>query len=227
MIRFMTKGFLLLIVTVALLTAGLASCALPRKDVRPRSANTLSFNGGGGSFALSGMESEIVKQVNDLRMHPREWADYLAGLKPGPVDWIMRRDNPEAMGEAINFLKSMKPRPPLVVSKGLSLAAAALVKDHGPKGLTGHRGSDGKDAFYRMNSYGIWDEKAGENLYYGYSEPDKLVMALLTEGGSLGLEQRRNAFSDDFHFIGIACGPHNVYGTMCVMDFARKYNEVP
>jgi uncharacterized protein YkwD len=220
------KRFVVTVIFI-LLAAGLASCTLPGKKVRESSPSALSYSEGNGSFALSGMESEVAKQVNDLRMHPREWADYLAGLKPGPVDWIMRRDNPEAMGEAINFLKSMKPRPPLAVSKGLSLAAAALVKDHGPKGLTGHRGSDGKDAFYRMNSYGFWDEKAGENLYYGYNEPDKLIMALLTEGGSQGLEQRRNVFSDDFHYIGIACGAHNVYGTMCVMDFARKYSEVP
>jgi hypothetical protein len=213
-------------VTFVLLAVGLASCTLPVKKVREISPSPLSYNGGTESFALSGMESEVAKQVNDLRMHPREWADYLAGLKPGPMDWIMRRDNPEGLSEAVNFLKSVKPRTPLVVSKGLSLAAAALVKDHGPKGLTGHRGSDGKDAYYRMNSYGIWDEKAGENLYYGYNNADKLIMAVLTEGGSLGLEQRRNVFSDDFHFIGIACGPHNVYGTMCIMDFAKTYVEM-
>ena len=211
-----------------LLAVGLISCIIPAKNIRPPSpGNTLSYNGGAGGFTLSGMENDVVKRVNDLRAHPKEWADYLAGLKPGPVDWIMRRDNPEGVSEAVAFLKSMKPRPPFAVSKGLCLAAASLVKDHGPKGLTGHRGSDGKDAFYRMNSYGIWDEKAGENLYYGYKDADGLIVALLTEGGSTGWEQRKNIFSDDFQFIGIACGPHNVYGTMCVMDFARKYTEMP
>jgi hypothetical protein len=214
-------------VILALLAASLASCALPGKKTKEVSVNTLSYNGGAGSFALSGMENEVAKQVNDIRMHPGEWADYLAGLKPGPVDWLMRRDNPEAISEAVNFLKGMKPRPPLAVSKGLSLAAAALVKDHGPKGLTGHRGSDGRDALYRMNSYGIWDEKAAENLYYGYNDANKLIVALLTEGGSQGWEQRKNIFSDEFHFMGIACGAHNVYGTMCVIDFAKKYTEVP
>ena len=143
------------------------------------------------------------------------------------MGWITRRENAEGLDEAIQFLKSIKPRPPFKVSRGLCLSAGALVRDHGPKGLTGHKGSEGNDAYYRMNSYGVWDGKAGENLYYGYRDPDKLIVAFLTEGGSQGWEQRNNIFSQDFHFVGIACGIHNVHGTICVIDFAQKYTEMP
>ncbi|MDR2018911.1 MAG: CAP domain-containing protein [Syntrophobacterales bacterium] len=204
-----------------LLTVSLASCALPAKKIAD---GILIYNEGIGNFTLTAMEDAAMRKLNDLRERPGEWADYLAGLKHGP---IMSRSNTEDTNDAILFLKKMNPRRPFTVSKGLCLAAAALVKDHGPKGLSGHRGSDGNNAFYRMNGYGLWDGKAGENLYYGHKDADRLIVALLTEGGSQGLEQRNNIFSEDFHFIGIACGAHKVYNTMCVINFAEKYTEMP
>ena len=36
---------------------------------------------------------------------------------------------------------------------------------------------------------------------------------------------RQNLLNPAWRYVGIACGPHTVYGTMCVMDFAASYRD--
>jgi uncharacterized protein YkwD len=214
--KIIVKRFAGLVICILAATA-LWSCAAPAKKVAGQTGYVAPVNGGAANFALSDMEKEAVRQLNDLRVNPKEWAAYLKTLKPGS----------DGTDEAALFLRNKTPLAPLKVSKGLCLAARDLVMDHGPKGLTGHKGSDGSTSFERIGRYGEWDGKAGENLYYGYKDPDRLMAALLTEGGSQGWEQRNNALSKDFKAMGISCGPHRVHRTMCVIDFAEIYTEAP
>ena len=58
--------------------------------------------------------------------------------------------------EAIAFLKKQKPVGALKNSAGLMKACRDHVLDQGPKGTTGHTGSDGSSPFVRMNRYGQW-----------------------------------------------------------------------
>jgi len=37
---------------------------------------------------------------------------------------------------------------------------------------------------------------------------------------------RKNIFSKDTNFIGVACGPHPEMGTICVIDFAEKIGKI-
>ncbi|HEY3276732.1 MAG TPA: CAP domain-containing protein [Syntrophorhabdaceae bacterium] len=207
-----TRSLALLVATL-LASAALWSCAGPVMRSAAPADNGLPLNEGARSVTLSDMERDVVRQINDLRANPKKRA---AGLKGG-----------EETEEAALFLNKITPLPPLKVSRGLCLAARELLIDHGPRGLTGHKGSDGSTSFVRMNKYGQWDGKAGENLYYGYGDAHRLMQAALTEGGSQGWEQRNNLVSPNFNVIGIACGPHHVYRTMCVIDFAESYLEMP
>lgn len=52
-------------------------------------------------------------------------------------------------------------------SKGLECAARDHVKDTGPKGVTGHTGTDGSSMSDRIERYGEWDVTVGENISYG------------------------------------------------------------
>jgi uncharacterized protein YkwD len=195
----------------------LFSCALPLPVRTGDPAYVPPLTEGSRNVALTDMEKEVVRLTNDLRTNPKKWASELRAQKGGG-------DQAE---EASLFLNDRAALKPLKVSKGLCLAARQLLTDHGPRGLTGHKGSDGSTSFIRMNNYGLWDGKAAENLYYGYSDADSLMTAAVTEGGSQGWEQRKNLLNPDFTAIGIACGPHNVYRTMCVIDFAEVYAEAP
>lgn len=50
------------------------------------------------------------------------------------------------------------------------------VTDHGPKNLTGHKGSDGSKPFERLGRYGHCPGLSGENLAYGDFEPIHIVL---------------------------------------------------
>ena len=213
------------LIIIFFVVALLLSCGVSKKTVRT-APEGVPLNEGVSRLSLSDMEKDVINRLNDLRAHPKEWADYLKGTKKGLFGIGLSSGNDEETAEAVLYLESRKPVPPLKLSRGLTLAAADLLKDHGPKGLTGHRASDGTVPADRMARYGYCEGKTGENLIYGYKDEDRLMKGILTEGGSRGWEQRNNVLSKDFNLVGIACGSHNVYGTMCVIDFAEKYEEM-
>lgn len=53
------------------------------------------------------------------------------------------------------------------MDKYLSKACADHINDLGPKGLTGHTGSDGSSVDQRIERYGEWGGKIGENISFG------------------------------------------------------------
>jgi hypothetical protein len=205
----------------------LSSCLSVPKMAEQGGEYAVPLNAGVRAVPLTGMEQEVVKQLNGVRSNPKGWAGHLRGINTGFLSQLYKGPTPEGLDEAVNFLENKTPLPPLKVSTGLCLAAADLRLDHGPKGLTGHRGSDGSRVLDRMSRHGQVEGKFAENLSYGYGDADRLAVALLTEGGSQGWDQRNNLFNKDFTVIGVSCGSHNVYGTMCVVDLAEGYTEMP
>ncbi len=224
------------IILLFLAVAGMWTCAAPlTKTVKTPSYDIPLNEGVTDSAFLTDTEREIVRQLNDLRTYPKAYADYLVSLrnKRGGVMEQMSRGGAEreqvmaGLDEAVQLLGRTERLPPFKVSRGLSLAAGDLVKDHGPRGLTGHKGSDGKSSLDRIKKYGSWEGQAGENVSYGYKDPEAVVVGMLIDGSMSGREQRKNLFNRNFVLIGVACGNHKVYGAMCVINFAQSYKENP
>jgi len=59
-----------------------------------------------------------------------------------------------------------------------------------------------------------------EDISYGYASPREVVLQLIVDSGVPGRGHRNNIFNPVFRQAGVACGPHRVYGAMCVVDFA-------
>jgi uncharacterized protein YkwD len=184
---------------------------------------------------LTLMERETFMYLNDVRTSPERYADHLRDLEERP-GWPTRPESkpPSArseertdMDETVLSLRNREPPPPFKVSKGLSFAARDLVQDLGPKGLTGHKGSDGSSPFERMNRYGQWEGKTVEILTYGYKEADELVTKMLSDRTPTGRADRESLFDKDYVIAGISCGTHKTYGTMCAIIFAQRYKENP
>jgi uncharacterized protein YkwD len=183
---------------------------------------------------LSPLENSVVREINTARMAPKDYAflleqskKYYDGklLKLPMQTPILTKEGVGAVVEAIRFLRSSKPLPPLNPSKGMSLGARDHVNDQGSSGSSQHRGSDGSQPRDRVNRYGTWEKRIGENMAYGSNKAGSIVMFLIIDDGVSNRGHRKNIFNPDFHVIGVACGHHPTYGTVCVITFAGGYKE--
>lgn len=180
------------------------------------------------------IELETVAELNLARTQPKQYAELLRAYRefirgnyferPGEITVVLN-EGVKAVDEAIAFLERQKPLPPLLLSKGLSLAAMDHAKDQGATGQTGHAGSDRSTMGQRIERYGTWQKTAGENIAYGAESARDVVIQLIVDDGVASRGHRANIFNANFLVVGIAFGSHPGYRTICVQDFAGGYTE--
>jgi uncharacterized protein YkwD len=185
-------------------------------------------------FFLSPLEVEVLNEINLARTNPEQYLSFLEGQRPlyhgkrferpGEIP-IITQEGVAALDEAINYLRSAKPVPPLDPSTGLSRAASDHAKEQGHTGAMGHKGTNKSDPWDRMNRYGTWQRRAAENIAYGSDKARDIVMQQVIDDGVHDRGHRTNLFDPDFHFVGIGCESHARYRNVCVIDFAEGYSE--
>jgi uncharacterized protein YkwD len=183
---------------------------------------------------LSSSEKAVVHEINLARTAPKNYASFLEQFKkyyhekliklPNETP-ILTKEGVEALMEATRFLRSTKPVPLLNLSKGMSLGAKDHVKDLGLSGSSQHRGSDRSQPWDRVNRYGIWQKVIGENISLGHDRARNIVMSLIIDDGVPHRGHRKNIFNSDFRVIGVACGEHPNYKTVCIITLAGGYIE--
>jgi uncharacterized protein YkwD len=193
---------------------------------QPRKAGNAKF--------LSPLENAVVYEINRARTAPKEYASlveqskkYYDGkvLKLPAETPILTKEGVGGVIEVIRYLRSVKPLPPLHPSKGMSSGARDHVTDQGSSGSSQHKGSDGSQPGDRVNRYGTWEKSIGENIAYGSDKARNIVMFLIIDDGVSSRGHRKNIFNPDFRIIGVACGHHPAYRTICVVTFAGGYKE--
>lgn len=189
----------------------------------------------GAAQALSPLETGLLRTLNRLRDNPagyipvlRQERQYYQGKiveVPGQPD-LITQEGVRPLDEAIRALQAIRsPRGRLTLSVGLSRAAAEHVRDMGRIGLLGHDGSDGSHFAVRLDRYGTWSGEIGEAIGYGPNNARDMITDLLIDDGVPDRGHRKNLLDPTWHYVGIACGPHARYGTMCVIDFAVNYRD--
>ena len=183
---------------------------------------------------LSPLEREVIHEINLAKTAPIDYASFLEQFKkyfhekliqlPNETP-ILTKEGVGALMEAIRFLRSAKPVPPLAPSKGMSLGAKDHVKNLGLSGDASHRGSDKSQPWDRVNRYGTWQKAIGENISFGHDKARYIVMSLIIDDGVPHRGHRKNIFNSDFRVMGVACGEHPHYKTVCVITFAGGYIE--
>lgn len=191
------------------------------------------FAGIAAAQTLSPLESGIFSEVGQLRANPRAWVDVLRAERPWfpghtPTtpyqDALTTEDAVHTLEEAIAAVDALSGALPRVeFSAALSRAALDHVRDTGSRGLTGHIGADGSSLRERVERYGKWSGHIGENIIYGISGSRDAVFEQLLDFGIQDRGHRRTLLNPVWHYVGIACGPHTLYRTMCVLDFASDY----
>jgi len=208
------------------------TCTLAVVPVTP--SHTAGTAGTEYAKYLSEHENEILREHNLARTDPaayakivEEWREYYRGRRrflPGrrPV-WT--NEGVEAVEEAMRFLLVQAPVPPLVASQGLSKAARDHVRDSGPNGGMGHIGSDESEPADRVNRYGKWYRRVGENITYGGYSARELIIRLIIDDGIEDRGHRRNIFNPQYRMAGVSFGDHRSYRTMCVITYAADFEE--
>lgn len=75
----------------------------------------------------------------------------------------------------------------------------------------------------RLERYGDWNGKIGENCDFGSSTGRDIVISLIVDDGVSNRGHRNNLFSQDFTKVGVGCAPHSEYKTCSVFDYAAQY----
>src|SRR5947207_6789623 len=175
----------------------------------------------------------VIREMNLARQNPALYATFVQELRsrmsgnvlvlPGHTK-VRTKEGAAALDDAIRFLKSAQPLPPLAFSPGMSRAAADHCADQAGGGF-GHEGRDRSHAGQRIARYGNFTGGWAENISYGKASARDVVLALIIDDGLPARKHRKNIFNPYFNFAGAAFGRHARFGTVCSMDFAGGYAE--
>jgi uncharacterized protein YkwD len=189
---------------------------------------------GSGTIDFRELEGEILKEMNLARTNPRFYAPLLKDIakyfygkelrRPGELP-VSTQEGVTALDEAIRFMEKATPVPKLRLSGGMSRGARDHVEVQGSAGSVGHSSAEGSGPCTRINLYGTWEKMVGENIAYGHARARDAIISLIIDDGVPNRGHRQNIFNPNFHVAGVACGPHPVYRTMCVIIFAGGYLE--
>ena len=177
---------------------------------------------------------KVLAEMNECRTNPSNYSKRLSRIlryykgniyeKPG-LQPIETEEGPANVRACINYLNSITPVEALQWSNSLTLAAQLHADDIGPTGRVSHLGEDGSEPSDRIEKYCQWSGHLGENIDYGNSNPEDIVMSLLIDDGVLARGQRLNIMKKEHRFVGIGFGYHAEYDYVSVIVFAELIIE--
>ena len=189
---------------------------------------------GRDDYALSELEKAVLNEMNSVRTNPREYVAYLEAWRKyyqgktfkqpgsGAVTTI---EGATALEEAISYLRSAKPLPPLQISKGMCLGAKDQSFDQAKTGDVSHQGKDKSFSWDRVARYGEWKTPVSENIAYDSGTARDIVINLIIDDGIPTRGHRNNIFNSSYIVTGVSCGTHPLFGGMCVCTFAGGFTE--
>ena len=135
-------------------------------------------------------------------------------------------EGPKAWNDAVADLSSMTGSlKPLKWSEGLAQACYDHIRDIGPKGLTGHTGSDNSSPFARIKKYTI-NQGVGENVAFSdVDKPEDAILQLIVDDGVFSRGHRRNIMKPEFTHGGVSWGCHNEYTEVCWFAYGIDVEE--
>jgi Ca2+-binding EF-hand superfamily protein/uncharacterized protein YkwD len=185
-------------------------------------------------MATSSLGEQVLAEINLCRSNPGKYAEKLRATleyyegnilsKPGSVP-IETEEGPDSVNECIDQLNATDPLPLIRWSVPLASAAQVHVDDIGPAGEMGHLGTDNSDAGDRIERFCQWEGTIGENIDYGSTNAEDIVVNMLIDDGVSSRGHRNNILKPEHLFAGIADGDHRDMEHLCVIVFAQGISE--
>jgi uncharacterized protein YkwD len=182
------------------------------------------------------LEEQVLAAINDVRADPpayaaklRQYRGYFEEnvvLLPGSDVGLRTREGVAAVDEAIAALGRLKPLPPLQAVPQLAQSARELAVHQALVGGTGHAAADGSDAKVRIKKH-KGSGLTAEALSYGARDAAGVVRQMIVDDGIASRPNRRILLEPKYRKAGVACGPHPVNRSVCVIDLATFWNLAP
>ncbi|MEL6161367.1 MAG: CAP domain-containing protein [Cyanobacteria bacterium J06623_5] len=179
------------------------------------------------------IEENLLIEHNRVRQNPQSYIPILAAYRAsmdaegnipngcGQNCTMITREGKAAVEEAIAFLQNQPPVGPLASSSAMAQAAKSHAQDQS-SGAVGHRSTDGSSFAQRLSRFGVENVAIAENITYGPSTAQEVVMSLIVDDGVAGRGHRTTIFSPEWAIAGIGCNEHATFGTVCVIDYAAR-----
>lgn len=176
------------------------------------------------------VEQEILAEQNRVRQNPQSYIPileaYLASMNEegnipngcGSRCTLLTNEGQSAVEEAIAFLRNQPAVNPLTFSAEISQVAKAHAQDQ-RDGTIGHTGSDGRSPADRLS--GIENFGTGENIAYGPTTAQSVIMNLIVDDGVADRGHRTAIFSPNWTESGVGCGAHASIRTVCVINYIK------
>jgi len=180
------------------------------------------------------LEQQIITEHNRVRQDPQSYIPkleaYMATMNEdghivhgcGQNCVLATQEGQGAVEEAIAFLQQQSPVSPVSLSPVVAQAAKALAQDQ-RGGEIGHVSSDGTSFLQRLSEFGVESSRIGENISYGSTSAEEVIMRLLIDDGVPERAHRQNLFSSAWTNAGAGCGTHATYRSVCVIDYAANH----
>jgi hypothetical protein len=212
-----------------------------RADPDAANWNIAALDTAAGVNYLTGIEKDVILEMNKARADPKKYAElYIQPMLeyewggrygensyrvPGKTGYITTNEGKDGIQSCIADLSERQSASPLLPARGLFLAAKDHADDTGPKGMTGHTGSDGSSMSQRISRYGTRSGGAGECISYGHNIGREIVLQLLIDDGVPTRGHREITLNGNYKYTGGAIGSHTNYTYLCVIDFANEYKD--
>jgi len=181
------------------------------------------------------VEQEVCSWLNKARTNPRslipDMKELLTRFQGNSLidlennTSIETNEGPEAVYEALAYLKTLESLPSLRISKGLTQAARDHCYDIGPSGGASHTGTDGSSMADRIQKYGRWNRAISENISFTETSGKNIVLQFIIDDGNESRSHRKNIFNPDYAVVGVGCGYHSQFELICVVDLAGGYDD--
>jgi len=180
---------------------------LPRRWARTAFTLALASGAPFGARAATDFETGVLDEINFVRAHPLEYARWLRSAEqPTP-----------ATLEAADQLERTAPLGPVQFNPALGASAA---KHAGDGGAYIHTGSDGSSASERMHREGVWASIMAEDISFGQFTPRDVIRQLIVDENVPARDHRADLLHPMLRMAGVGCGPHAVWGAVCVIDMS-------